>query len=157
MFEGRVEAMPRQATLDRNTLEMALIGYEAERARIQAVIADVQARLRGNAETAESAPKKRTMSAAARARIGEAQRKRWAAQRHATEAPERPKRKMSAAGRRAIRRGYQEEMGRVPQGSGRGGEGEGREARAKDSCSASSRGRLIMSTKVRASSAAHRP
>ena len=94
--------MPRQATLDRNTLEMALIGYEAERARIQAVIADVQARLRGNAETAESAPKKRTMSAAARARIGEAQRKRWAAQRHATEAPERPKRKMSAAGQRAI-------------------------------------------------------
>jgi hypothetical protein len=81
---------------------MALIGYEAERARIQAVIADLQARLRGNAETAESAPKKRTMSAAARARIGEAQRKRWAAQRHATEAPERPKRKMSAAGQRAI-------------------------------------------------------
>jgi hypothetical protein len=88
--------MPRQATLDRNTLEMALIGYEAERARIQAVIADVQARLRGNAETAESAPKKRTMSAAARARIGEAQRKRWAAQRHATEAPVRPKRKIRA-------------------------------------------------------------
>jgi len=94
--------MPRQATLDRNTLEMALIGYEAEKARIQAVIADVQARLRGNAEAAESAPKKRTMSAATRARIAEAQRKRWATQRHAIEAPERPKRKMSAAGRKAI-------------------------------------------------------
>ena len=102
MFEGRVEAMPRQATLDRTTLEMALIGYEAEKARIKAVIAEVRAQLIGSPDLAQSAPKKRTMSAAVRARIGAAQRKRWAAQRQATEAPERPKRKMSAAGRKAI-------------------------------------------------------
>jgi len=47
------------------------------------------------------------MSAAARARIAEAQRKRWAASKKAAEppAPEaapKPKRKLSAAGRRAI-------------------------------------------------------
>ena len=94
--------MPRQPKLDRTTWEMALIGYESEQARIQAAIADVQAQLRGNPETAESAPKKRTMSSAARARIGEAQRKRWAAQRQAKEAPEPPKRKLSAAGKKAI-------------------------------------------------------
>jgi hypothetical protein len=38
-------------------------------------------------------------------------------------------------------RGHQEEMGCVPQGSGRGGEREGEESRAEGSCSAS-RGRL---------------
>jgi len=94
--------MPRHARVDRTTLEMALIGYEAERARLQATIAEIQGQLSGNPDGAQSAPKKRTMSAAVRARIGAAQRKRWAAQRQATEAPERPKRKMSAAGRKAI-------------------------------------------------------
>jgi hypothetical protein len=88
--------MPRQATLDRTTLEMALIGYEAERARLQTAIAEVQARLFGNTDGAQSAPKKRTMSAATRSRMAEAQRKRWAAQ-----AP-RQKRKLSTAGRKAI-------------------------------------------------------
>jgi hypothetical protein len=102
MFEGRLEAMPRQAKLDRTTLEMALIGYEAEKARLQAAIVEIRAQLGGNADGAKSAPKKRSMSAAARARIAEAQRKRWAAQRHATEAPAHPKRKLTAAGRKAI-------------------------------------------------------
>ena len=51
---------------------------------------------------------RRRMSASARARIAEAQRKRWAAQRGEPQAgsaePARPKskRKLSAAGRRAI-------------------------------------------------------
>ena len=44
------------------------------------------------------------MSAAARARISEAQRKRWAESKKAQAAPEavKPKRKLSAAGRKAI-------------------------------------------------------
>ena len=47
------------------------------------------------------------MSAAARKRIGDAQRKRWAASKKAAEPPvpeaaPKPKRKLSAAGRKAI-------------------------------------------------------
>jgi len=94
--------MPRPVTLDRTTLEMALVGYEAEKVRIQAVIAELQAQLGGNPDGAGSTQKKRTMSVGARARIAEAQRKRWAALRQATEAPPRQKRKLSAAGRKAI-------------------------------------------------------
>ena len=49
---------------------------------------------------------KRQMSAEARARIAEAQRRRWAAQKGGTvsaaESNGKPKRKMSAAGRKAI-------------------------------------------------------
>jgi hypothetical protein len=112
-------------------LEMALIGYEAERARIQAVIADVQARLRGNAETAESAPKKRTMSAAARARIGEAQRKRWAALRQTKEAPPRPKRKMSAAGRKAIIEATKKRWAAFHKAQAAAAKGKGRKAARK--------------------------
>jgi hypothetical protein len=42
------------------------------------------------------------MSAAARARIGEAQRKRWAASKKASEPVLKPKRRLSATGRKAI-------------------------------------------------------
>ena len=42
------------------------------------------------------------MSASARRRIAEAQRKRWAAVRKAKAAPTKPKHKLSAAGRKAI-------------------------------------------------------
>ena len=78
--------MPRYATLDQKTLEMALIGFEAERARIHKLMTDLQARLGENTGGVRSARKKRTLSTAARARIAAA----------------RPKRKLSAAGRKAI-------------------------------------------------------
>jgi len=100
--------MPR---LDRGLLEMALLGYQSERARIEsqktridAAIADIQARL-GNqhpARPAELAPKKRRRSAAARRRMALAQKKRWAAAKETEAAPEKPKRKLSPAGRKAI-------------------------------------------------------
>ena len=72
--------------IDNSLFEMALIGYEAERQKIEAAIAAIQRELGGRpkraaeatAEGAEPQPK-RKMSAAARKRIGEAQKKRWAA------------------------------------------------------------------------------
>lgn len=78
-------------TLDTLTLQMALIGYEAERQKIQEKIAEIQRQLNGRiragraaAPVAENRPakrQKRRMSAEARKRIAEAQKKRWAAYR----------------------------------------------------------------------------
>jgi hypothetical protein len=71
--------------IDTTTLQMALIGYEAERQKIQAKIAELQRQLgrrNGNARTpvADTPTKRgrRRMSAAARKRIADAQKKRWA-------------------------------------------------------------------------------
>jgi hypothetical protein len=70
---------------DSSLLEAAVVGYEAERARIAAAIADLQHRLgkRGVSTAAPagkaSARKKHHISAEGRARIAEAQRRRWAA------------------------------------------------------------------------------
>lgn len=63
---------------------MALLGYQAEREKINAQIAGIQAQLEGKrapAAAAASANGKRVLSAAARARIAAAQRKRWAEHR----------------------------------------------------------------------------
>ena len=73
--------MPMQT--DAMLLQMALIGYEAERQKVQTKIDEIQARLGGRSRRmtvngASGAPKRRTMSAAARRRIAAAQKKRWA-------------------------------------------------------------------------------
>ena len=74
--------MPRQ--IDHSILEMALIGYEAERRKIEEAIAAIQGELGAGSRRAipaveGAAPKpRRTMSAAARKRIAAAQKKRWA-------------------------------------------------------------------------------
>jgi hypothetical protein len=97
--------MPRHAGTNNDLLAMALIVYEAQKAKIDAAIRDIQAQLghRGPKATADgAAPAKRTMSVAARRRIAAAQRKRWAAVRKAKAQPAKPKRKLSAAGRKAI-------------------------------------------------------
>ena len=99
------------ARYDDGFLRAALIGYENEKARIQAAIAEIQAQLgrRGPGRPKASvdgegaiAPKRRTMTASGRRRIAAAQRKRWAAVRKAKAAAPKPKRKLSAAGRKAI-------------------------------------------------------
>src|SRR6266446_7264119 len=104
--------MARQAGTNQDLLVMALVGYEAEKARIEGAMREIQAQLghrgpgRPKAATDGAAPAKRTMSAAARRRIAAAQRKRWAAVRKgqaqgkSVAAPK--KRKLSAAGRKAI-------------------------------------------------------
>ena len=98
------------AFADGNVLRMALIGYEQEKRKIEAAIADVQTRLGDSTPAVTaingSAPKKRTMSAAARRRIALAQKRRWAAAKaekaDAEKPAAKPKRKMSAAGRARI-------------------------------------------------------
>lgn len=72
--------MPRHAGIDHNFLAMALIGFEAEVAKINAIIAAIRARL-GKAAGASAASTRRPMSAAGRRHIAAAQRKRWAAVR----------------------------------------------------------------------------
>ena len=92
---------------------MALIGYEAERQKIEATMAGIRSQLGLHSKgasapaktpTSEAKPKHR-MSAAGRARIAEAQRKRWAATKKTTEpapATSKPKRRLSKAGKAAI-------------------------------------------------------
>lgn len=80
--------MPRgRSNQDAMTLQMALVGYEIEKKKIEERISDIRSRLgRAPAAEAESAPrKKRTMSAAARRRIAAAQRRRWAEHRKSLE------------------------------------------------------------------------
>ena len=100
--------MARQAGTDQDLLAMALIGYEAQKAKITEAMRAIQALLghrgpgRPKAATDGAVPAKRTLSVAARKRIAAAQRKRWAAVRQAKAQPAKAKRKLSAAGRRAI-------------------------------------------------------
>src|ERR1700722_9644640 len=102
--------MAKHVGTDQELLAMALVGYEAEKGRIEASIANIQAKL-GTASSAPalSAPKRRPMSAAGRKRIAAAERKRWAAVNKsqaqgetAAKASAPKKRKLSAAGRKAI-------------------------------------------------------
>jgi hypothetical protein len=87
---------------DRTTLEMALIGYEAERQKIEAAMAAIRKQVDGHAApVAVGEPKpKRILSAAAKRRIAAAQQKRWAAfhaEKKGGTAKAAPKRKLSAA------------------------------------------------------------
>ena len=73
---------------DDTTLQMALVGYEIEKERIEKKILEIQSQLGtgkagsgGGAAKNEAAPKKRVLSAGARKRIAAAQRKRWAEHR----------------------------------------------------------------------------
>ena len=74
------------ARADNDLLTMALVGYEAQKAKIDATIRDIQSQLghRGSSKAAADgvvAPAKRVLSASARRKIAAAQRKRWAAQK----------------------------------------------------------------------------
>src|ERR1039457_5982396 len=89
----------------------AIVGFEQQKLRIDAQIAELRQMLGGGptataATTAVPKGKRRKMSAAARKRIGDAQRKRWAESKKES-APSSPvaptpKRRLSAAGRAAI-------------------------------------------------------
>lgn len=79
--------MPR-GTADLATLQMALVGYQIEKQKIDERIREIQDQLRGKNSSAPSAgPEKksgtvkRVLSPAARRRIAAAQRKRWAEHR----------------------------------------------------------------------------
>lgn len=89
-------------------IDAAIQGFEYQKAQIDRKIAELRALQSGESvppAKAADAPKsgRRTLSAAARARIADAQRKRWAASRKETPAPKAAKpRRLSAAGRKAI-------------------------------------------------------
>lgn len=74
--------MARGNSEDVTILEMALIGYQIERRKIDDKIAQIRAQLGGSKPAANGASgAKRLLSAAARARISAAQKKRWAEHR----------------------------------------------------------------------------
>jgi len=105
---GKVElqygSMP---TPDTNTLEAALIGYQQQYDAINARVAELRRALGIKSSVRAAGSKtlpnpKRKISAAGRARIAAAQRKRWAESKPQASASAKPKRKLSAAGRKAI-------------------------------------------------------
>jgi hypothetical protein len=81
--------MPRgRSNPDLATLEMALVGYQLERQKIDEKIREIERQLKGRrnsftaAEDTKKPPRpKRVLSAAARRRIAAAQKKRWAEHR----------------------------------------------------------------------------
>ena len=73
--------MPRRKRLDPEILEAALEGFALQRRRVDEQIAELRAMLAGQrtpATVASVKPRKRRRSAAARKRMSEAQKKRWA-------------------------------------------------------------------------------
>ena len=93
-------------------ISAAILGFEEQKRHIDANIAELRAILSGDSAETTVKPeptrhKRRKVSAAGRARMAEAQRKRWAESKAASEpsTPEvtpTPKRKLSEAGRKAI-------------------------------------------------------
>ena len=116
--EDIIKLMPRTPKQDTELLEAALIGFQHKRDQVERKIADLRSQIGGHpasgpapaaAADGASAPKKRTMSAAARRRIALAQKNRWAAYKAgqgtkaAAPAAAKPKKRViSAAGRARI-------------------------------------------------------
>jgi hypothetical protein len=84
------------STSDTELLEAALIGLQLRLSEIDLKIADIYARISGRGGSREA---KRVLSAAARRRIAEAQRKRWAAHREQAKAK---RRELSPAAKKRI-------------------------------------------------------
>jgi hypothetical protein len=73
------------ATLDRETLEAALVGFEQQRKQIEGKIEQLRTQLNGSVATASTTrvKSKRAFSAETRCKMAASQQKRWAA-KHAT-------------------------------------------------------------------------
>jgi hypothetical protein len=77
-------ARGRSSAQDATTLQMALVGYEIEKQKIQDKIREIETILgnsQGPATKKGEAPRRRKLSAAARRRIAAAQKRRWAEHR----------------------------------------------------------------------------
>lgn len=97
-------ARGRNGSEDLSMLQMALVGFNIEKQRIEARIQEIQTQLGGrrgapaNAGT-NAAPRKRELSADARRRIAMAQKRRWAEHRkRAAQAAKGQSAKAGAAG-----------------------------------------------------------
>ena len=106
------EYMPKTTTIDHTSvLEMALVGYQIERSRIEAAIAEIQTELgqggsRRSISTATASaepktPRKKRFSAAARKRMALAQKKRWQLLKAKKAEAAKPKHKTAAKRRKA--------------------------------------------------------
>lgn len=76
----------KSTSTDLDTLQMALVGYQLEKQKIEAKIAELQAALKGKKVSVQAsgdapAAPKRILSPAARKRIAAAQKRRWAEHR----------------------------------------------------------------------------
>jgi hypothetical protein len=99
-----------QLKLTADILAAALVGFEAQKNRIDARIAEIRQMLdgrgAGQAGQSEAAAPKRRVSAGARRRMARAQRLQWKQIKQGAEPAQagtaKPKRTMSAAGRRRI-------------------------------------------------------
>jgi hypothetical protein len=98
-------------TLTNQIIEAAIAGFEGQKHKIDAQIAELRAMLKGPPVTAAeptAGKRRRKFSAATLKRMREGQQRRWANTKGASEpkapakAATKPKRKMSAAGRKAI-------------------------------------------------------
>ena len=100
--------MPKQLTPQ--LIEAAIKGFEAQKAEIDAQIAELRSMLPGSRTSPAATPsetgKRKKFSLASRRKMAAAQRARYARLRGESEPTEaataKPKRKMSAAGRKAI-------------------------------------------------------
>src|SRR5260370_27420683 len=100
--------------LNAEIIAAAIEGFESQKRRIDTQIGELRAMLSGGRTEGTARPeaptRRRKVSAAARRRMAEAQKKRWAAIKAESKTPEsaarlepsKPKRKISAAGRHAI-------------------------------------------------------
>ena len=104
--QGKVY-MPKTTTIDHTSvLQAALVGYEMQRSRIEAAIAEIQAELgqggaRPSTATATASaepktPRKKRFSRAARKRMALAQKKRWAELKAKKAGAAKPKHKTAA-------------------------------------------------------------
>lgn len=95
--------MAKGAGVDYELLSMALVGYISQKAKIDAAIAEIRAKLgsggtefpsaAASASTVSTTGNRRKMSAAARRRIAAAQKKRWAQYHQEHGQTAKPKRK----------------------------------------------------------------
>jgi hypothetical protein len=108
-----------QHTLSPEILAAALQGLEAQREKISSQIAEIRRIVGGSREPAtESAtPRgKRKVSAAARKKMAEAQRRRWAKVRAQAEGPKKAARKPAATKKAAVK-GRRKRVAKAPQQS----------------------------------------
>ena len=95
-----------QLKLSDDILAAALEGYEAQKNRVSAKIAEIRSILGGTAAPSEGAKPKRKVSAAARRRMARAQKLRWKKIKQsaapAQAATAKPKRRLSAGARKRI-------------------------------------------------------
>ena len=104
-----------QPKLTNEILTAALEGYEAQKTRIDAQIAEIRSMLGGGRTDATP---KRKVSASARRRMARAQKLRWKKIKLGPEAAQKPKRHMSASARKRIAAAQKKRWAEVKKAAG---------------------------------------